>query len=83
VARSAPHDDLLAVALDVCAAAIRSAPLARRDVKRSFEHYYGHYDRMAMDDSLAGPECLEGYLAFKERRNPSWVPEALRTEGRL
>ena len=63
------------------AAARRRRPA--REVKRTFDVYYGHYDRMAMDDSLAGPECLEGYLAFKDRRNPSWVPEALRTEGRL
>jgi enoyl-CoA hydratase len=83
VARLVPHDELLDTALEICAACIRTAPLARRDVKKSFELYYGHYDRMGMDDSLAGPECLEGYLAFKERRNPSWVPEALRTEGRL
>ena len=41
------------------------------------------YDRMSMDESLAGPEALEGFLAFKERRQPAWVPEDLRTEGRL
>ena len=26
-----------------------------------------------MDESLPGPECVEGWLAFKERRSPSWV----------
>ena len=30
-----------------------------------------------------GPEPVEGFTAFKERRNPDWVPEDLRTEGRL
>jgi enoyl-CoA hydratase len=83
VARLVPHDDLLDAALETCAACIRTAPSARREVKRTLDLYYGHYDRMAMDDSLAGPECLEGYLAFQDRRNPTWVPEALRTEGRL
>ncbi|MCU1397754.1 MAG: caiD 6, partial [Acidimicrobiales bacterium] len=41
------------------------------------------YDRIAMDSSLAGEETVEGFIAFKERRNPSWVPTDLRTDGRL
>jgi hypothetical protein len=52
-------------------------------VKRTFHEYYGHYDRMAMDQSLSGPEMVEGYMAFKEHRSPAWVPEDLRTDGRL
>ena len=41
------------------------------------------YDRMSMDASLAGPEPVEGFRAFKERRSPSWVPSALQVPGRL
>jgi hypothetical protein len=43
---------------------------------------YGRYDCMSMDDSLAGPENLEG-LPSKIGRSPSWVPEELRQDGRL
>ena len=52
-------------------------------MKRTLHEYYGHYDRMAMDASISGDEMVEGFRAFKERRSPSWVPEELRTEGRL
>jgi len=38
---------------------------------------------MAMDASLAGPEPVEGFTAFAERRSPDWVPEAFRRPGRL
>jgi len=38
---------------------------------------------MAMDASLSSDEMVEGFTAFKERRNPTWVPEALRSEGRI
>lgn len=83
VARVAPHDDLFDTALDVIAWCARTAPKARADVKRTMDQFYGHYDRMAMDASLQSDEPVEGFLAFKERRNPSWVPPELRTEGRL
>ncbi len=83
VARVVPHVELIDSAMDALAWCCRSAPDARQEVKRVFDRYYGTYDRMAMDDSLAGPEPVEGFAAFKERRNPSWVPSDLRTEGRL
>jgi len=83
VARVVPHDELIESALDVVAWCCRTAPDARNECKRVFDRYYGAYDRMAMDQSLAGPEPLEGFVAFKERRNPSWVPADMRTEGRL
>jgi len=38
---------------------------------------------MAMDASLSSAESIEGFRAFKERRSPSWVPEAFRIDGRL
>ena len=83
VARVVPHDELLDAAVTVLEWCVRTAPGARADVKRVIDRYYGPYDRMAMDASLAGPEPVEGFRAFKERRNPSWVPEDLRTDGRL
>lgn len=83
VARVVPHERLLPEALDVLAWCCRTAPAARGEIKRVFDRYYGTYDRIAMDNSLDGAETLEGFHAFKERRNPSWVPEDLRTDGRL
>ncbi len=83
VARVAPHDELFDAALDVVAWCARTAPKARADVKRTMDQFYGHYDRMAMDASLQSDEPVEGFRAFKERRNPSWVPPELRTDGRL
>jgi enoyl-CoA hydratase/carnithine racemase len=83
VARVVEHDRLLQEADDVLRACCRTAPQARLAVKRVINESYGHYDRMSMDESLAGPECLEGWLAFKERRSPAWVAEDLRQDGRL
>ncbi len=83
VSRMVPHDDLLAEAMDVMTWCCRTAPEARLAVKRSFHEYYGHYDRIAMDQSITGPEMMEGYHAFKERRSPNWVPEAFATDERL
>src|SRR5829696_9029462 len=56
----------------------RTAPDARLAVKRVLDAYYGPYDRMSMDASLAGPEPVEGFRAFAERRSPHWVPEPFR-----
>jgi len=83
VARVVPHERLLDEARTALEACCRTAPSARFDVKRTLHEYYGQYDRMAMDASLSGDEMVEGYRAFKERRSPAWVPEELRTEGRL
>jgi Enoyl-CoA hydratase/carnithine racemase len=83
VTRMAPHDDLLAVATETLAAACGAAPKAWSAVKRSFDQYYGLYDRIGMAAGVVGSEPIEGFTAFKERRNPSWVPAELRTEGRL
>jgi enoyl-CoA hydratase/carnithine racemase len=83
VARVVPHDRLLAEAVDVLGQCIRTAPQARAAVKHTFNDYYGAYDRMAMDASLGSEESIEGYRSFKERRAPSWVPEALRTDDRI
>ena len=48
------------------------------------EHWdKGNYDRMTMERSLYGPEALEGWRVFSQRRNPDWVPPDMRTQGRL
>jgi enoyl-CoA hydratase len=83
VSRVVPHDDLMAAAIEALHACCRSAPLARGEIKRVIDRYYGTYDRAAMDASLASAEAAEGWQAFTERRNPAWVPDDLRTEGRL
>jgi hypothetical protein len=67
----------------VLIAACRSAPVARADTKRSLDAFYGLYDRIGMMQSLRGPEALEGYHAFRERRAPRWIPADLPAEGRL
>jgi enoyl-CoA hydratase/carnithine racemase len=81
VARVVPHEQLMTVAIDALEWCCRAAPSARAAVKRVMDDFYGHYDRMAMDASLAGEETVEGYRSFKERRSPSWVPEDLRIDG--
>jgi len=83
IARTVPHDQLMSEATEALAAAVRCAPQARAQVKRVISTSYGFYDRMSMAESLAGPEALEGFLAFKGRRQPSWVPADLQSEGRL
>jgi enoyl-CoA hydratase len=83
VARVVPHDDLLDAATEALVACCRTAPNARNDIKRSLDAYYGLYDRIGMAASLRGPEAAEGYLAFKERRAPSWIHPDLRPDGRL
>ncbi len=73
VARVVPPDDLMTTAAEVLADCCRAAPQARAAVKRVIDEFYGHYDRMSMDASLAGAEVVEGYEAFRDRRPPSWI----------
>jgi enoyl-CoA hydratase/carnithine racemase len=82
VTRVVAHDELLAEATAALEQCCRTAPGARAAVKHSLHEYYGHYDRMAMDASIRGPEMVEGWMAFKEKRSPSWVPEPLRRHDR-
>jgi enoyl-CoA hydratase len=83
VARVVPHDELLGEAREVLAQCCRTAPRARSVVKSSIDNYLGLYDRIGMQASLGEPESIEGYMAFKERRSPSWVHPELRVDGRL
>jgi enoyl-CoA hydratase len=83
VARVVPHDDLLPEAVAVLEQCCRTAPDARFEVKRTIHEFYGTYDRMGMDRSLAGDEPTEGWAAFREKRSPSWVHPDLRRDERL
>jgi enoyl-CoA hydratase/carnithine racemase len=83
VARACPTGAALDVALGVAADLARAAPGARAVVKREINAQYARFDRMSMAESLRGPEAHEGFLAFKERRMPSWVPDELAVDGRL
>ena len=83
VARVAPHADLMTEATACLEWACRTAPGARLAAKRSLHDYYGPYDRISMEHSLGGHEMAEGLQAFKDGRNPAWVPDDLRTEGRI
>jgi enoyl-CoA hydratase/carnithine racemase len=83
ITRVVPHDELMDAATEVLIQICRTAPNARVDLKRTFDQYYGLYDRIGMTASLRGPETLEGFLAFKERRSPEWVHPDLRGDGRI
>ncbi len=83
ITRIAPHENLLDAATDTLRSACGAAPEAWSMVKRSFDRYYGLPDRIGMAAGVRSPEAVEGFTAFKERRNPAWVPKDLRTDGRL
>ena len=83
VSRVVPHDQLMIEAVETLEQCCRAAPEARAAVNRSFHEYYGHYDRIAMEESIAGEEIKEGWAAFSEKRSPSWVPEPLRRDERI
>ncbi|MCU1448437.1 MAG: Enoyl-CoA hydratase/isomerase [Acidimicrobiales bacterium] len=83
VSRVVPHEELLDAATEVLVACCRTAPGARTDIKRTFDSWYGLYDRIGMKESLGGEEATEGWQAFKERRPPSWIHPDLRPEGRI
>jgi len=83
VARVVPHGELMDAAHEVLAQCCRTAPGARRVVKASLDNYLGLYDRIGMQTSIEGPEAVEGFAAFRERRSPKWVHPELRVDGRL
>jgi enoyl-CoA hydratase/carnithine racemase len=83
VSRVVADSDLMNAAHEALVQCCRSAPQARTAVKQTLYHYYGHHDRIGHEAIRWGPEALEGFASFKERRSPSWVPEDLRADGRL
>ena len=82
VSRVVRHDELIKTAIEALIQIVQTAPEARRDIKRILDQYVGLQDRIAFFDSLQRPESREGFVAFIEKRSPSWVPEALRRDGR-
>ena len=82
-ARLVPHDELMSSATEVLAQCCRTAPAARAVVKSSLDSYIGLFDRIGMTSSLGAAESIEGFMAFKERRSPSWVHPDLQIDGRL
>lgn len=83
VSRVVAHDDLMGASREVLAQCCRTAPGARALVKASLDNYMGLYDRVGMKTSLDGPEAVEGFMAFKEKRSPTWVHPDLQIDGRL
>lgn len=81
--RVCEHGRELDEAIEIAAQIARTAPSARRAVKRELNRQYAGVDRMSMEESLYGDEAREGFRAFKARTNPAWVADDLRTEGRL
>jgi enoyl-CoA hydratase/carnithine racemase len=76
ISRVVPPGELFDAALSALEECRAMAPQGRAAVKRGINAVYQRYDRMTMDSSLAGPEMVEGWQAFKERRPPIWVQDA-------
>jgi enoyl-CoA hydratase/carnithine racemase len=83
VSRMVPHEELEAAAEQAAREILQSAPDAREDFKRIVNAGYGLVDEISFARSLRGEEVREGMTAFAEKRSPSWVPEAFRTNTRL
>jgi enoyl-CoA hydratase len=83
VTRVTDRTTVLDEAIEVAKQLARGGPSAYRVVKREINRQYATQDRVSMTDSLNGPEPIEGFHAFRERRSPSWVPQDLRLDGRL
>lgn len=81
--RVVPDDEVIQMSLELLTTAASTAPDARLQVKRVFDSYVGLQDRIGMAASLRGPEFVEGWKAFSERRPPNWVPDALKRPGRV
>ena len=73
VTRVVSHDELEVAATSVMSDICRSAPAARRQVKRIMHERYGSFDRFTFDDSMLSAEFSEGKSAFAERRDPDWI----------
>jgi enoyl-CoA hydratase/carnithine racemase len=73
VADVVPHGGLIEDATSALVAISQTAPGARRAIKRTLDAQIGLYDRMSMFDSFSSDEVREGFLAFKQKRSPSWV----------
>jgi len=83
IARVCPHDALETATLDAAKDLLRAAPQTRSAVKEIMNRRYGPIDEITFAGSLSSAEVVEGFTAFAEKREPSWVPEAFREGRRL
>jgi enoyl-CoA hydratase/carnithine racemase len=83
IARVCPHDDLEDETMRAVKELLQAAPNTRAEVKRLINARYGAIDEMTFEASLMSGEMQEGFAAFREKREPSWVPEAFREGKRL
>ncbi len=83
IARVVPHEELAAATRAAVTELLRGAPHARWQMKRIMNERYGEIDGMTLDASIAGPEVVEGFRSFVERRPPSWIPDGYAPEGRV
>ena len=77
------HDDLDAETERAARDLLKAAPETRAHAKRIMNSRYGVIDEMTFAMSLTSDEILEGFAAFTEKREPTWVPEQYRTGERL
>ena len=72
------HDELHEAATEAARQVMRTAPMARAQVKRMLNERYGLIDYQTMFWALAhSDEPREGMRAFMEKRPPAWVPPDL------
>jgi len=83
IARVCAHDDLEAATLHAAKDLLMAAPDTRSAVKEIMNRRYGPIDEITFAGSLSSPEVVEGFTAFAEKREPTWVPEAFREGKRL
>ena len=77
IARVVPHEELRARARQAAIELLMAGPDARFQCKRMINERYGLVDQMTFEASIGSDEVREGFLAFADKRPPSWVPEEL------
>lgn len=78
ISRVVPHEQLREAALEAARQVLRTAPIARAQVKRMLNERYGQFDYQTMFGALeTSPEPREGMRAFMEKREPDWIPRNL------
>lgn len=83
IARVCPHDDLEAATIEAAKDLLMVAPQTRSTVKEIINRRYGTIDEITFAQSLESSEVIEGFTAFGEKREPSWVPPEFRRGQRL
>ncbi len=75
LSRVVPHEELRGAAVEAARQVLRTAPMARAQVKRMLNERYGLIDYQTMFWALGhSEEPREGRRAFMEKRPPAWVP---------